>query len=87
MVVVVVMVVVLVLVLVVVLVVVILPMCSVAWCATMASFQSRAAELHEYLLFDDHRVINIGSWEAVKQKCVKSCYQPVLLLYELEADM
>ena len=49
-------------------------------------FQSRAAELHEYLLFDDHRVINIGSWEAVKQKCVKSCYQPVLLLYELEAD-
>ena len=47
-------------------------------------FQSRAPGHYQYLLFDDQSVKNIGSWEAVKEKCVKSCYQPVLLLYELE---
>jgi hypothetical protein len=38
----------------------------------------------EYLLFDDLSIKPIGDWEAVKAKCVRSCYQPVLLLYELE---
>lgn len=37
-----------------------------------------------FLLFDDYTVKPIGDWEAVKIKCVKSMYQPVLLLYELE---
>lgn len=47
-------------------------------------FQSRNRGLYEYLLFDDQTIKNIGDWESVKTKCVKSCYQPVLLLYELE---
>ena len=38
----------------------------------------------DYLLFDDETISNIGNWDAVKIKCIKSCYQPVLLLYELE---
>jgi hypothetical protein len=46
-------------------------------------FQSRSVGVYEYLLFDDTTIKNIGDWEAVKAKCVKSCYQPVLLLYEL----
>lgn len=37
-----------------------------------------------FLLFDDHTIKTIGDWDAVKAKCVKSHYQPVLLLYELE---
>lgn len=48
-------------------------------------FQSREVGRYEYLLFDDHNIKTIGDWEAVKQKCVMSCYQPVLLLYELES--
>lgn len=47
-------------------------------------FQSRKVGMYEYLLFDDQTIKVIGDWEAVKDKCVKSCYQPVLLLYELE---
>eukprot|EP01040_Poterioochromonas_malhamensis_P000590 gene590-630_t len=39
-----------------------------------------------YLLFDDHRIRPIGSWNEAVQYCVSSCYQPVLLLYELEKN-
>jgi hypothetical protein len=39
-----------------------------------------------YLLFDDHRVRPIGSWEQAVKYCVSSLYQPVLLLYELEKN-
>ena len=37
-----------------------------------------------FLLFDDQKVRPIGSWEDVKKECMKSLYQPVLLLYELQ---
>ena len=44
----------------------------------------QGSEAGAYLLFDDYTVKSIGDWEAVKFKCVRSMYQPVLLLYELE---
>jgi hypothetical protein len=37
-----------------------------------------------FLLFDDQKVRPIGGWEDVKKECMKSLYQPVLLLYELQ---
>eukprot|EP01031_Cornospumella_fuschlensis_P027135 gene27135-32779_t len=38
-----------------------------------------------YYLFDDYKVKSIGStWEDVIRFCISNCYQPVLLLYELE---
>lgn len=37
-----------------------------------------------FLLFDDQRVRPIGDWSDVISLCVRSLYQPVLLLYELE---
>ena len=36
------------------------------------------------MLFDDQKVRPLGGWEDVKKECLKSFYQPVLLLYELE---
>ena len=44
----------------------------------------QGSEAGAYLLFDDYTVKSIGDWDAVKFKCVRSMYQPVLLLYELE---
>lgn len=38
----------------------------------------------QFLLFDDHNIRVIGSWEDVKRECTRGRYQPVLLLYELE---
>lgn len=40
--------------------------------------------VHNFLLFDDHTIKDIGEWVDVKDRCIKSRYQPVLLLYELE---
>ena len=37
-----------------------------------------------FLLFDDQKVRSLGGWEDVKKECLKSLYQPVLLLYELQ---
>jgi hypothetical protein len=37
-----------------------------------------------FLLFDDTRIRRLGGWEDVKSECLRSLYQPVLLLYELE---
>ena len=37
-----------------------------------------------YSLFDDAHIRHIGTWSAVKIECIKSHYQPVLLLYERE---
>lgn len=37
-----------------------------------------------YILFDDSKMRVIGGWEDVKKECLRSRYQPVLLLYELE---
>lgn len=34
-------------------------------------------------MFDDAKIREIGDWNDVKVECVKSRYQPVLLLYEL----
>nr|CCA21421.1 inactive ubiquitin carboxylterminal hydrolase putati [Albugo laibachii Nc14] len=36
-----------------------------------------------WLLFDDSRVLEIGSWSQVVAKCLKGRSQPVLLFYEL----
>ncbi|CAM9480544.1 unnamed protein product, partial [Ectocarpus fasciculatus] len=36
-----------------------------------------------FLLFDDARVRVVGSWGDVKEDCLRSRYQPVLLLYQL----
>lgn len=47
-------------------------------------FQGMDGGHDNFLLFDDHTIKPIGDWNAVKDKCVKSHYQPVLLLYELE---
>lgn len=47
-------------------------------------FQGLEGGHDNFLLFDDHTIKPIGDWDAVKAKCVKSHYQPVLLLYELE---
>jgi hypothetical protein len=38
----------------------------------------------QYLLFDDQTVRRLGGWDEVKRECLRSFYQPVLLLYELE---
>ena len=38
----------------------------------------------QFLLFDDQKIRPLGSWEDVKKECLKSLYQPVLLLYELQ---
>lgn len=48
-------------------------------------FQERlqGGEVH-FLLFDDQKIRPLGGWEAVKKECIKSCYQPVILLYELK---
>ena len=35
-----------------------------------------------YLMFDDARVTSRGDWKSVVDSCVRSRYQPVLLLYE-----
>ena len=48
-------------------------------------FQSMETENENFLLFDDQNIKVIGDWAAVKDKCVKSLYQPVLLLYELDS--
>jgi len=40
--------------------------------------------IHNFLLFDDHTIKDIGDWTDVKEKCIKSRYQHVLLLYELD---
>lgn len=37
-----------------------------------------------FLLFDDTRIRRLGGWNDVKSECLRSLYQPVLLLYELE---
>jgi hypothetical protein len=37
-----------------------------------------------FLLFDDQKIRPLGGWEEVKRECLKSLYQPVLLLYELQ---
>lgn len=47
---------------------------------------SAMGEEETYLLFDDHRVRPMGSWEQAVSFCVASLYQPVLLLYELEKN-
>jgi hypothetical protein len=47
-------------------------------------FQEYSPGAAKFLLFDDQRIRPLGSWEDVKMECVRSCYQPVLLLYELE---
>jgi hypothetical protein len=39
-----------------------------------------------FLLFDDKNIRVIGSWDDVREECVRSHYQPVLLLYELEHE-
>lgn len=36
------------------------------------------------MLFDDQIVRLLGGWDEVKRECLRSFYQPVLLLYELE---
>lgn len=38
----------------------------------------------QFLLFDDQKVIKLGGWEDVKRECLRSSFQPVLLLYEIE---
>ena len=38
----------------------------------------------QFLLFDDQKVIKLGGWEEVKRECLRSSFQPVLLLYEIE---
>jgi hypothetical protein len=40
----------------------------------------------QFLLFDDSNIRVIGTWSDVKAECLKSLYQPVLLLYELERE-
>ena len=40
-----------------------------------------------FLLFDDKKIRPLGGWDDVKKECLKSFYQPVLLLYELEDPM
>ena len=49
-------------------------------------FQSRPDQegVPQYLLFDDAHVRSLGSWGAVMAECVRSRYQPVLLLFELK---
>lgn len=47
-------------------------------------FQEYSPETgNRFLLFDDQKVRVIGDWNDVKTECLKSRYQPVLLLYEL----
>ena len=49
-------------------------------------FQEYAPGEPEFLLFDDQNIRKIGNWDDVKALCVKSHYQPVTLLYEIEPD-
>mmetsp|Transcript_17164 Transcript_17164/g.28704 ORF Transcript_17164/g.28704 Transcript_17164/m.28704 type:complete len:455 (+) Transcript_17164:177-1541(+) len=41
-----------------------------------------AANICQYMLFDDSHIRRLGRWEDVKEECVRARYQPVLLLYE-----
>lgn len=43
-----------------------------------------AANICQYMLFDDSRIRRLGRWEDVKEECVRARYQPVLLLYETQ---
>jgi Ubiquitin carboxyl-terminal hydrolase len=45
-------------------------------------FQDFSQKIPHFLLFDDARVRPIGTWTEVKDECLRSRYQPVLLLYE-----
>ncbi|CAI5715522.1 unnamed protein product [Peronospora destructor] len=47
----------------------------------VALFYSTAHEM--WLLFDDSRVLEIGTWSNVVSECLKGRFQPVLLFYEL----
>ncbi|CAI5708381.1 unnamed protein product [Hyaloperonospora brassicae] len=47
----------------------------------VALFYSTAHKM--WLLFDDSRVLEIGSWDDVVSECLKGRFQPVLLFYEL----
>lgn len=47
----------------------------------VALFYSTAHKM--WLLFDDSRVLQIGSWSDVVSECLKGRFQPVLLFYEL----
>ncbi|RMX64182.1 hypothetical protein DD238_006407 [Peronospora effusa] len=47
----------------------------------VALFYSTAHEM--WLLFDDSRVLEIGTWSNVVLECLKGRFQPVLLFYEL----
>jgi hypothetical protein len=47
-------------------------------------FQEYSPGEPRFLLFDDSNIRCLGTWNSVKAECVKSMYQPVLLLYELE---
>uniref|UniRef100_A0AAV1TYD8 Ubiquitin carboxyl-terminal hydrolase n=1 Tax=Peronospora matthiolae TaxID=2874970 RepID=A0AAV1TYD8_9STRA len=47
----------------------------------VALFYSTAHKM--WLLFDDSRVLEIGSWGDVVSECLKGRFQPVLLFYEL----
>ena len=38
----------------------------------------------QFLLFDDQKITKLGEWEDVKRECLRSSFQPVLLLYEIE---
>ena len=40
----------------------------------------------DFILFDDQNIRKIGNWTNVKEECIKSRYQPVLLLYELQMN-
>ena len=37
---------------------------------------------HEWLLLDDQRVLRVGEWRAVVDKCIRSRWQPTMLFYE-----
>ncbi|KAF4317533.1 hypothetical protein BBO99_00003079 [Phytophthora kernoviae] len=47
----------------------------------VALFYSTAHKM--WLLFDDSRVLEMGSWSNVVAECLKGRFQPVLLFYEL----
>uniref|UniRef100_K3WZ95 USP domain-containing protein n=1 Tax=Globisporangium ultimum (strain ATCC 200006 / CBS 805.95 / DAOM BR144) TaxID=431595 RepID=K3WZ95_GLOUD len=47
----------------------------------VALFYSTAHKM--WLLFDDSRVLEIGSWDNVISECLKGRFQPVLFFYEL----
>jgi len=37
---------------------------------------------HDFLMFDDKRVVRVGTWSQVYEKCSKGKLQPILLFYE-----